>query len=1307
MTVRRFSFTLLALFLALLLGLGVVLGTGVGSRWLLQKVFSTLPAATSVQSIEGRLIDRIMLTGLHYQSENETVDIDRLVLTWKAASLLRGTLEIVELSASGTRIDLPGNESEKDSEPFQLPDRIVLPLDFAIANLELNDLILRLGSDEYKLDRAQLSAQSQGGTVNLKGLTLAAGPMSLHAIGHLDLGDDFPARIDIAWQRLQWPLTGTNPQVQSRQGALQLAGTIDDYRISLNGGIIHADLPEATLTFSGQGNREGLKLKALDLASSAGQLSLAGDIGWQPVFSLDLTASGRNFNPAIFNPDIPGSLTFSIHAKGKPLEAEPTLSAELHALSGTLRGYPIKGSGTFDLSGQRLRFDRVELASGRNQVSVDGSAEAGNGNGNLELQLKAPRLDQLWPGLSGNLNGNGTLRGNWHHPEIDFKATGSALRYAEHRVNQLHLDIDYHPEAARVSALKLSANGIQSGAVNIAAIRLEGNGTQDRHRFDLNVKSSYGNANSELTGQLAGNNWRGTLRSLDLNSRDWGPWHLQQDSEIVVRQKDPGVDAELGRLCLVQQRAGLCVLGEYRANGDLSAKLSATELPISLLQSYLPENIRLSGMVNGNVELQQKKSLLTGNYRLELPATILHMTTAGDSGSVIFGASSVAGSLRGDNLEAELNLALPEQDYVRGQVKANIGKTQRLNGRLTASVADLSWIQPFLPQVTEIKGRLEADLLLAGKLDKPELLGRANLSDGLVVAAGHRIDRIDINAQSADRDKSFRILGSAAIGNGTVRLDGDYFFTGDYRIVANATGLSLSELKPYLPEDLALTGSLNADARIQSRQSVLKGDYRIDMPAGTRLEVRSDTSIPPVSLNASTVSGTLDGQSISAHFDLGLVGKDYVRGQFTLNTGELQTLEARIQSSVDELALLNPLVPQISSIKGRLMADLTVNGTLEKPEAQGMAALEKGSVDIPALGLELRKINLKAEISPVERQRLQILGSVHSGSGIINLDGFARLEPGWPVELTLTGNNFEVARLPEAEAAVSPNLHLAFAENHGDVTGMIAIDKARIEIKELPENSVSVSSDEIIVGETDTDNKPSVPKTINANIEVELGKNVHFSGMGLKTDLAGNLRVIQTQDKMAVNGNVDMKNATYKSYGQDLTVRKGRFLFNGPADNPWLDVEATRLSKDEKVTAILKLTGPAKNPKTSLSSEPSLPEGEALAYLITGSSLNRVSQSEGSMVAAAALSYGAGKMSWLVNKLGIDEFEVKEGETLEDTMLAVGQYLNPDFYVGAKVGLFNNQTSLILRRKLTDAISVESQSGESQRIKLNYEIETE
>jgi translocation and assembly module TamB len=338
---------------------------------------------------------------------------------------------------------------------------------------------------------------------------------------------------------------------------------------------------------------------------------------------------------------------------------------------------------------------------------------------------------------------------------------------------------------------------------------------------------------------------------------------------------------------------------------------------------------------------------------------------------------------------------------------------------------------------------------------------------------------------------------------------------------------------------------------------------------------------------------------------------------------------------------------------------------------------------------------------------LLIQGAAKSGAGKLKLAGFVDFltQPEWLVDLLLTGENFEVAKIPEAQIALSPALTIKAIGKQANISGTLSVPKAVLTVQEIPENAVKVSADEVILGAEVLPETPETSAGIDTDVVVELGQEVSFSGQGLTTHLQGRLNVANKAGKMVMNGAVDLNKATYKRFGQDLTVRKGRFLFNGPVDNPWLDIEAIRVSKSKMVTAVLSLSGPLRQPKTKIFSEPALPETEALAYLVTGGPLNQVSQANSDALAGAALSYGAGQASWLANKLGVGELNVEEGETLHDSLLAVGQYLTPDFYVGAKVGLFNKQAMLVLKHNIGKSINVETQTGTSQRIKLNYEFD--
>lgn len=1128
---------LLVLMLPILL-IGLMNSTTV-SRWLVQAV---LPAQVSVESIEGRLLDRITLTGLHYESDSETITVHRFVFAWQPSLLFLGMIKIVDVTANDINISLT-ETTQTEPSTFDLNADLPVPMQIALENLLVTNLTIQQDGQLQHLEKLHLSAFTEQDRLNIVSLSVNAEPAELTAQGQMVLGKGFPlnltadwqvatedkglwqamttingdlkqlvidsrltspfkltlnGRLDDLqgepkinllgdWQKLNWPPIGDSPQVSSEQGHIELNGLLSDYRIRLNGDLIQPYLPKAQLTFNGKGNMDALTIEKLELKSTAGIFQVNGDISWKDATTFDLKAAGQNFNPAILMPELPGSLTFNARLKGQLAGETLQLDADIKQLAGKLRGYPVSANGKLFLVDDQLKVDDFTLISGANKFAVNGTL--GQEQATLDLLIDAPKLESLWPDLGGSLKGDGHLQGAWKAPSVKFKATGTRLRFAENRVKQLTIDIDYQADTKKASKLQLSANAIKTGAIQIETVQIDGFGTFEQHRLNADIGSSYGDASTSLTGRIKNDVWQGDVFKLDLNSRDFGRWQLGNNMLIRIAQSPVGIDAMLTETCLTQQSASICMQGHYLAGGDFAFKAKAAKVPTSLVQAYLPEQLKLTSFINADADMQHQKSRLSGNYRLTMPATIVTLKTEEASADIELGASSLSGEINGEIISADLNLALAAQDYLRARLQLDTGTPQALSGQITASVVELALLNPFVPQLTNIKGTLNADLTLSGSPDTP-------------------------------------------VANGTIR------FTG-------------------------------------------------------------------------------------------------------------------------------------------------------------------GAADQAGLGIQLREIELQA----LATERIQLSGSAKSGQGSITLDGFVDLHGA--AELNLNGTDFEVAKLPEAQIAVSPELKLLFADKQGKVTGKLKIPKAILQLQEIPENAVKVSSDEVIIGEHQVEKPEATATNIDANIEVELGKQVSFSGQGLQTKLSGKLKVAMEGKKTAMFGVVDMDKAQYKRYGQELTVRKGRFLFNGPVDKPWLDLEAIRVSKSRDVTAILSLTGPLAAPQTRIYSEPALPEAEALAYLVTGGALNQVSKAESNMVASAALSYGAGQVSWVANKLGVDEFEIKEGKTLQDTLATVGKYLTPDFYAGAKVGLFNKQAVLVLKHKLTKTLNVETQTGTSQRIKLNYEFDSE
>ncbi|MFU8788125.1 MAG: translocation/assembly module TamB domain-containing protein [Methylobacter sp.] len=1305
-----------------------------GSRWLLQSIFAALPATVSVQQFEGRLLDRITLTDLHYQSDTETVTVKQLAFAWQASKLFSGTLKITDLSIDQLHVIIADTPPSEEPSGFDVHADFGLPLDVAIDNLLLTDLSFEQGELRQQLKRLHFSAFTEQGQVHIASLSVDAQPIAATVSGQVLLGKGFPLTLSADWQlkteqqgvwqakttlngdlrhlsfanqlsspflstvsgtledlqqlslhgdwqKLNWPFSGTEVELSSEQGALELSGSLSDYQVTLNADLSRATLPKARLSFNGKGSTEALAIEKLELASSVGVFLLGGEVSWKDAVLFDIHASGQQFNPGILLAELPGNLTFNTHIKGQLAGEALQLDAEIKQLSGRLRGYPVSANGTLKLADEQLAVDALKITTGRNKIAVNGTL--GQEQAALAVAIDAPELAALWPGLSGSLSGEGQLQGAWKNPTVHFKANGKRLRFDQYSAEQLALNIDYQADGKKTSKLELTANALKTGTSEIKKLRLEGLGTPEQHRFNADINASYGDIVGVLSGSLKADMWQGNFSKLDITSPDFGRWQLDTPtrSPISISFTDAGIDAALADSCLVQQNAALCLQGHYPANGEFQFKVKASDVPTGLLQAYLPEQMALSGLINADAELQQQKGLLTGAYRLAMPAnTKLQLLTAQSKTELTLGALTVAGKLKETVLSADIDLALVDRDYLRAQLQIDTGKAQTISGHISAAMANLDPIQAFAPQLSTLKGQLSADLTVQGRLDQPLINGTAAVKQGRIELAEADFGLQDINLQ---------ILAAGGRNN---------------RLQLQGTAIPLLLAKEDAPAPFQLKDMvINLNADVQQQQAGISGHYRLELPANGKLIVKTHEIDTKITLGASSLSGRIDGAKVSADINLGLAAQDYVRAQLQLDIGEAQTLSGQVAASIAEFALLNPFAPQLSNIKGLLKADLAVSGHIDEPLVNGALNVSGGSIDIAQLGLELRDIKLQALASPEPNKPIVLTGSAKSGQGTVKLEGFASLQG--RAELMLNGSDFEVAKLPEAQIAVSPALKLVFAENQGNLTGLLKIPKAVLALQEFPENAVQVSADEIILGEEKTEDEVAASVNIDAAIDIELGKLVSFSGKGLETQLSGKLHINKTGEKIAMYGHVDMEKARYKSYGQDLTVRKGRFLFNGPIDKPWLDVEAIRVSKGKDVTAILSLTGPLAAPKTQLSSQPALPEAEVLAYLVTGGPLNQVSKSEGNRLAGAAISYGAGQVSWLTDKLGVDEFAVEEGASLQDTLATVGQYLTPDFYVGAKVGLFNRQAVLVLKHKLTNTLNVETQTGTSQRIKLNYEID--
>ncbi len=328
---------------------------------------------------------------------------------------------------------------------------------------------------------------------------------------------------DLKWQDLRWPLIGKQKQFFSKDGKLTLQGRPEDYRYQLDLDAQLPDLPPALgrLKSTGSGNLQGLIFDELSLVMQEGRILGSGRAAWLPEPSWQAELSGEGLNPGLFNAEFPGNLSLALKTEGQIHESVPHAKAVLQKLQGKLRGYPLKGTGSVLVDGDRLTVKSLQLFSGPNQASVEGLAGK---TLNLNWSVQAPELAVLWPDLSGELKAQGVLTGKAELPRITATLDAKQLAYQDNSLGELAAKMDLDLDAGQQVDVQLRAGKLALGGQVWDELQLNATGLRSNHHIGMQLT---GRQVPEVKLDLdAGLDekfiWSGKLQNLALNLQEYG-----------------------------------------------------------------------------------------------------------------------------------------------------------------------------------------------------------------------------------------------------------------------------------------------------------------------------------------------------------------------------------------------------------------------------------------------------------------------------------------------------------------------------------------------------------------------------------------------------------------------------------------------------------------------------------------------------------------------------------------------------------------------------------------------------------------
>jgi translocation and assembly module TamB len=488
---------------------------------------------------------------------------------------------------------------------------------------------------------------------------------------------------------------------------------------------------------------------------------------------------------------------------------------------------------------------------------------------------------------------------------------------------------------------------------------------------------------------------------------------------------------------------------------------------------------------------------------------------------------------------------------------------------------------------------------------------------------------------------------------------------------------------------LALEGTLDADATLTGTPAKPSGTIHV-----TARGLRSATG-PGRALPAADLTATATLQGDAARIDLrAKAGTTQVTVAGNAPLAAAGALDLRATGSLD-LAMTDPLLtPAGRRARGRVSLDATVTGTLAAPRVTGGAQLADGSFRDFARGIDIAAINagVTADGGTVHLTRF----AAKAGPGTIEANGSLDLTaPGEPLDLTFTARGARPLANDLLTADLDADLTLR-GEMAGKLTaaGRVFVRRAEIRVPERLPVGIAVLNVRVAGGPPPPP-PPAPGPDLTLDLTIDAPQQIFVRGRGLNAEMGGTVRLQGSTTSPIPSGGFTLRQGDFSMAGQTLTFSTGQVSFDGGSlTDPSLNFTATTTAGD--VTATLAITGVASHPKIALTSVPSLPQDEVLAYLLYGTPTASLGPLEIAQIAATLASL-AGVAPTLTNPLeslrttfGLDRLTIGAGSSLE-----AGRYVARNVYVGARQSVTGSGTQAVVQVDLAKGLKLEATAGTS------------
>lgn len=450
------------------------------------------------------------------------------------------------------------------------------------------------------------------------------------------------------------------------------------------------------------------------------------------------------------------------------------------------------------------------------------------------------------------------------------------------------------------------------------------------------------------------------------------------------------------------------------------------------------------------------------------------------------------------------------------------------------------------------------------------------------------------------------------------------------RAQVNLNRFDLAMLKPFMPEETQASGVFSGNADVSwdtTKEGLPQGKVTLNGRNVKVTQIVNDAPLP-VAFDTLNLNADLHNNRAELGWMIRLTNNGQLDGQVQVTDPQgRRNLGGNVNIRNFSLAMINPIFAKGEKAAGTLNANLRLGGDVQGPQLFGQMLLNGVDLDANFMPFDMQPSQIAMNFNGT-RSTLQ--GEVVTQQGRISLSGNADWTQidNWRASVAAKGSRVRITVPPMVRLDVSPDVVFNATPSLFTLDGSVDVPWARIVVHDVPESAVGVSSDEVMLNDQ---LQPENPKTasipINSNLTIHVGNNVRLDAFGLKARLTGDLKVAQDKQGLGLNGQINIPEGRFHAYGQDLIVRKGELLFSGPPDQPLLNIEAIRNpdATEDDVTAGIRVTGPADQPKAEVFSDPAMSQQMALSYLVRGQGLDS-DQSDSAAMTSMLIGLGLHKV---------------------------------------------------------------------------------